>query len=346
MNKKAVVIFSIALASFFTVSSSKAQLPDSVRNYLDSAIYFMQEKSLYGKNINWAKVKDSALLLAKDARSIKDAFPAMLYAFKQLKDSHGMVANEDTFFRYPPHVNFDSVLSPAIKNAFLKGPKIVAGFTADNIAYLRVPSMNVQNQEAVDKRANMLRDSLCKLLAANPRGIIIDLRLNGGGNSAPMITGISPLFKKPLLGYGVDRDGNFLLPNKLVNGILADEKGQYLVNIKSNCSVTGTIPIAVLIGPATGSSGEILAVFLKQQKNVKLFGAPTAGFCNATEGFLFMEQRGYLLLTVNRIADGKKKVYNEMLVKPDVPVTGEEHFENFTADAAVLAAAKWISKKR
>lgn len=336
----------ILIAPFFFISSTKAQLPDLVKKYIDSAIYFMQEKSLYGKNINWIKIKDSALLLAKDAQTIKEAFPAVAYAFKQLKDSHGMIANEDTFYRLPPHINFDSVLSPAIKQAFLKGPKIVTGFAADKIAYLRIPSMNIQSQEAIDKRANMLRDSLCKLLATNPRGIIIDLRLNGGGNSAPMITGISPLFKKQLLGYGVDRNGKTISATKLKDGILVDEKNQPMVNIKNTCVPAANIPIAVLIGPATASSGEILAVFLKQQKNVKTFGAPTAGFCNATEGFLFMEQKGYVLLTVNRIADGSKHIYSDMLVKPDAAVTGEENYENIAVDAAVTAAVNWIQKKK
>ncbi len=344
-TKKIILVFFICIATAF-INRGNAQLPEPVKKYIDSALYFMQQKSLYAKRVNWRMVKDSTMALAKNAQTVKDAFPALVYAFKQLDDAHGMLASEDSVFRLPPHVNFDSILSPAIKKAFAKGPKIVAGFVTGNIAYLRIPSMNVQGQEAVDKIAGRLRDSLCKLLAQHPAGIIIDLRLNGGGNSAPMITGISPLFNKTLLGYGVDRDGRFLGPSKLVNGAAADDNGLPLAHVQQNCSLGANIPIAVLTGPGTASSGEILAVFLKQQKNVRSFGKPTAGFCNVTEGFLFMEQKGYLLLAVNRIADGRKKIYRDMMVHPDVLITGNEDYENFETDAAVMAAVKWISAKK
>lgn len=343
MRTKILLVIFICIAF---VNRGHAQMPEPVKKYIDSALYFMQQKSLYAKKVNWQRVKDSAITLAANAKTIKEAFPALVYAFKQLGDAHGMLANEDSVYRLPPHVNFDTILSLAVKKAFAKGPKIVTGFTADNIAYLRVPSMNVQNQEGVDKLANRLRDSLCRLLAQNPAGIIIDLRLNGGGNSAPMITGISPLFNTNLLGYGVDRKGRFLSPVKLVNGAVADDNGQPQAHVQQSCSLSSKIPVAVLTGPGTASSGEILAVFLKQQQNVKTFGLPTAGFCNVTEGFLFMEQQGYLLLTVNRIADGRKKIYNDMFVTPDVRISGNEDYENFAGDAAVVAAAKWISTKK
>lgn len=342
LRKPVITIIMIIVVS----SSSRAQLPDTVKQYIDSALYIMQEKSLYAKTVNWKKVKDSTLQLAKNAQTPAAAFPALVYAFSQLKDEHGMLAGTDSFYRYPAHVNFDSVLSPAVKKAFAKGPKIVTGTVAGNIAYLRIPSMNVQNQEGIDKLATRLRDSLCKLLAASPSGIIIDLRLNGGGNSAPMLTGISPLFKKDLLGYGVDREGKFLQPSRIIDGAAADEKDLPLAHVQSSCKAGRHIPIAVLVGPGTASSGEILAVFLKQQQNVQTFGAPTAGFCNVTEGFLFMKQQGYLLLTVNRIADGKKKVYHKMQVLPAVPVSGNEDYDNIKNDAAVRAAAKWISQKK
>src|SRR4051812_31886233 len=96
-----------------------AQTPDSVKSYIDSALYLMQTKSLNGKNLNWNHIQDTAFLKAAGAKSYKEAFPAIAYAFQQLKDYHGLVAGEDTFYRYPPPVNFDKVLSPGIKKEFL-----------------------------------------------------------------------------------------------------------------------------------------------------------------------------------------------------------------------------------
>jgi carboxyl-terminal processing protease len=330
---------------FFNNKNLIAQNPDSIKRYIDSALYLMQTKSLNGKNLNWNQIQDTTYLKAAGAKSYKEAFPAIAYAFQQLKDYHGVVAGEDTFYRYPPPVNFDKVLSPGIKKEFLKGPRIVTAVFNKAIAYLRIPGMNVTRQEDMDNRANKLRDSLCMLLEQNPKGIIIDLRMNTGGNSAPMISGIGPLFQISLLGYGVDRDGQFLEAVKLKEGVLLDENGNKTVSIKNSCSIDKAIPIAVLIGPSTVSSGEILAAYLKQQPNVKLFGEPTPGFCNATEGFSFMNGKGYLLLSVNRIADAHKHVYQKMLVRPDVYNKNEDNYDNLIADTTVKAALKWLNSK-
>jgi hypothetical protein len=330
---------------FFYHHNLVAQSTDSIKSYIDSALYFMQTKSLHGKNLNWNQIRDSAYLKAAGAKGYKEAFPAIAYAFRQLKDYHGVVAGEDTFYRYPPPVNFDQVLSPGIKKEFLNGPKMVTAFFNGSIAYLRVPSMNVTRQEDMDDRANKLRDSLCKLLKQHPKSLIIDLRMNTGGNSAPMVSGIGPLFHISLLGYGLDRDGNFLGAVRLKEGVLLDENGNKMVTVKNSCTINKAIPIAVLIGPSTVSSGEILAAYLKQQGNVKLFGEPTPGFCNATEGFSFMSGKGYLLLTVNRIADARKHIYQEMLVRPDVNIKSEDNYDNLIADPTVKAALKWLNSK-
>ncbi|MDB5252015.1 MAG: Peptidase family [Flaviaesturariibacter sp.] len=326
-------------------SDLHAQSPDSVKHYIDSALYLMRTKSLNGRKLNWNQVRDSAYRKAATAKTYREAFPAIAYAFQQLKDYHGVVAGEDTFYRYPPPVNFDKVLSAGIKKEFLKGPRIVTAFVHNSFAYLRIPGMNVTRQEDIDARANKLRDSLCTLLERHPKGIIVDLRMNTGGNSAPMISGISPLFHLSLLGYGVDRNGKFLEAVKLKDGVLLDEHGNKMAAVKNSCSAAETIPIAVLIGPSTVSSGEILAVYLKQQPNVRLFGEPTPGFCNATEGFTFMNGAGYLLLSVNRIADAHRHVYQDLVVRPDVYQKNEDNYDDLLSDATVTAALKWLSTK-
>ncbi|MGZ8537935.1 MAG: S41 family peptidase, partial [Flavisolibacter sp.] len=336
MNFRILIILIVTII-LFNSKNLKAQTPDSVLRYIDSALYFMEFKSLHGKDLDWIKIKNSVLQKAKYAKNYSEAFSSIAYAFQQLKDYHGMVANQDTFYRYPPPVNFEEVLCPGIKKEFLKGNRIVTSLINNSIAYLRIPTMNVTKQEAMNEKANNLRDSLCMLASKNPKGIIIDLRMNTGGNSAPMVSGIGPLFNTDLLGYGVDRDGKFLGAVRLKDGIVLDEKGNKMVTIKNTCKINSSIPVAVLIGPSTISSAEILAVYLKQQTNVKVFGEPTPGFCNATEGFLFMNNQGYLLLSVNRIADAKKHVYTEMHVRPDKYIKSKDNYEDLNVDPTVKA---------
>lgn len=335
----------IAGLFLFTRQNSYSQSPDSVRIYIDSALYFMETKALNAKGLNWKQIKDSVYKKSEGATSYTETFPALLYAFKQLKDYHGMFANKDTMYRYPPPVNFEEVLSPGIKKEFLKGNRFVTNYFEDGFAYLRIPTMPVQQQKAMDDLANKLRDSLCMLIAKNPKGIIIDLRMNNGGNSAPMISGVGPLFHLDTLGYGVDRDGNFLSPTRLIDGVVVNDKAEKTVTVNNTCTVRKDFPIAVLIGKSTLSSAEILAIFLGQQSNVKTFGEPTVGYSNATEGFLFGNRQGYLLLSVNKIADAGKNVNEEMLVRPDVQIKNNDNFEKPGEDPTVIAALDWLSKK-
>jgi carboxyl-terminal processing protease len=330
---------------FFCIKILTAQIQDSVKAYIDSALHLMQTKSLFANDVDWIRIRDTAYLKAVGTTTYEEAFPAVSYAFQQLKDYHGVIANKKTFYRYPPPVNFDEILSPGIKKEFLKGPRVVTAFFDGSIAYLRVPGMNVTSQKVIDESANELRDSLCNLLNQNPKGIILDLRMNTGGNSAPMISGIGPLFQDTLLGYAVNREGSLIDAIRIKDGILLDESGKKMVNIISNCITDVKFTIAVLTGPSTVSSGEILAAFLKQQPNVKLFGEPTPGFCNATEGFHFMGDNGYLLLTVNRIADAGKQVYQEMLVQPDKYIKSEDNYEDLAADPTVISALEWLKAK-
>jgi carboxyl-terminal processing protease len=340
--KKLLFFFIVPLLLLISSNPTSAQMPDSVRTYIDTALYFMQTKALNAKGLDWDSISDSVYKQARNAQNYNEAFPAIVYAFRQLKDYHGMVATQDTFYRYPSPINFQEILSAGIKKEFLKGNRVVTDFLPGSVAYLRVPAMNINKQAQVDDRANKLRDSLCMLISKHPKALLLDLRMNAGGNAAPMQSGIGPLFRDSVLGYGVDRDGNFLSPVMLRDGVTVDEGNNKTVNINNTCQVNPGMPIAVLIGPSTVSSGEILAAYLKQQSNVKLFGEPTPGYCNATEGFLFRKNQGYLLLTVNKIADAKKKIYNEMLVKPDVYIKSDDNYDNLAMEPTVKAALQWV----
>jgi carboxyl-terminal processing protease len=339
--KNALFVLVLAMALLFCQRAG-AQLPDSVRTYVDSTLYLMQSKALSANQLNWPEIRETVYEMAAGATTYKEAFPALVYAFQQLKDYHGVLAVGDTFYRYPPPINFDEVLSPGIKKEFLKGNRIVTAYLNSSVAYLRVPAMQVTRQEDMDAQANMLRDSLCMLLARNPSGIILDLRMNVGGNSIPMQSGIGPLFRQSLLGYSVDREGQFTDEIRLQDGISVNGQGAKMVTIQNTCTASPEIPIAVLIGPSTLSSGEILAALLKQQPNVKLFGEPTPGYCNATEGFVFMQNQAYLLLTVSLIADASKQVYQEMLVHPHVLVKSEDNYDKPVADPTVKMALNWL----
>lgn len=97
--------------------------------------------------------------------------------------------------------------SDSIKTAWKRGPRIDAKMIGD-IAYFAVPFMGVNKQEQIDNYANWLYDEVAKLQKKNPKGWIIYLRLNGGGNICLMLAALTPFFNDGIVSYYIDKNGN------------------------------------------------------------------------------------------------------------------------------------------
>jgi carboxyl-terminal processing protease len=313
-----------------------------IQHYVDSALIIMEHKSLYADMVDWGYVKAEVYSQTANVETIGECFEALKYAFNQLNDHHGIFANADTLYRLPVQKDYSVQLSQGIKEEYLKGPRIVKEVLSGNIAYLRVPSIQVLEDEKVMKEANALRESLCGLLNSNPRALILDLRMNNGGNSVPMQSGLGPLFTSDTIGYMADKDHKLYSPIVLKNGVSVLEDGNYAVIMEHHCSCPDNLPIAILIGPATASSGEILGLILAAQDNTILIGEPSGGFLNATEGFLWMEKQSYMILSVSRMADRHKKINQKMILEPDIYVKSDDNYDNLEEDITIQKAKEWI----
>jgi|SRR6218665_671365 len=331
------------LMVFFTTLffTSKAQLPDSTRSYVWDCVNMMQEKSLYSKNVNWNETRDSVTRKLNASSSLREAEEIVIWAFCQLKDHHGMYGGIDTSYRYPapgPERKFsESIL------AEYKKPRAVRIEMLDNdIAYYKMPAVLIgSNTEKMKEWANMMMDSLCAISSRNPKAFIIDLRMNNGGNSEPMW--------QTLRFLAGDRNRTHLAGAD--SKLLKDENDPAMAAYRRAgmpdrlCTMNGRVPVAVLIGPGTASSGEIMALSFTTRKNTKLFGEPTIGVANATNGFV-VQEKGYLLLTVAYVANAKKKLLTSMHVQPDVLVKNDgDNFIELQKDATVVQAMDWLRKK-
>lgn len=311
-------------------------------------MYLMRTHSLYGGQLNWARIADSVHYKARTARTLDEAMPALAYAFDQLKDYHGMVATENANHRFPPPFDPAARLSASIRQEYLKGPRLRTARLGPDVAYLRMPAMIGTKPEVVNRWAGALRDSLCRLLQARPAALVVDLRMNNGGNSAPMLTGLSALLGNGAHIYAADRTGRLTPGGQLRQGVAVDAQGQPLTEApKVSCAPNLAIPVAVLIGPGTSSSGEIMAMMLRDRPRTRLFGTPTGRYCSATEGYLLANNTAYLLLTTNRMAGADKRINTAEEVVPDETVSNaQDNFAQPQADPTVQAALRWLRAQR
>lgn len=246
----------------------------------------MQKESLYSSRLNWAVIRDSVDLQLQQARSSRQAEETVIWVFKQLKDNHGFYGGMDTSYRYS-RPGPERVFSNGILEEYKKPRAVKTAMLDNGIAYYKMPAVLIgSNTTKMKQWANMLTDSLCKLEAQQPRAYIIDLRMNNGGNSEPMWQAL-----KNLLG---EKNRTYMANAR--KKILPDENDPATLAYKAAavpdhpCVFRKNIPVAVLIGPGTASSGEIMALSFTTRAHTQLFGEPTIGVANVTNGFPVLDK--------------------------------------------------------
>lgn len=155
-----------------------------------------------------------------------------------------------------------------------------------------------------DTAVTRLADAIRALEADGPvRGWILDLRLNQGGSELAMqrVAGLFLPPDSPLVSI-TTRDGTQALTS-LDTPLLTDA------------------PLAILVGPATASSAEMLTEALRQLGRATTVGARTAGCVNGGEIVGLLDGAG-LLLSTQQVRVGPHEVALEGVgIAPDHPVT-------------------------
>lgn len=96
-------------------------------------------------------------------------------------------------------------------------------------------------------------------------------------------------------------------------------------------------PVAVLIGPTTGSSGEMTAMSFIGKPGAKLFGQLSSGHTTANQSFP-LSDGSLLLLAVSVTADRNKKEFKGK-IHPDELISMDS-----SGDKTLAAAQAWINE--
>ena len=103
------------------------------------------------------------------------------------------------------------------------------------------------------------------------------------------------------------------------------------------------MPAAVLLGPSTASSAEIVAVAFRGRAATRSFGAPTRGLMAGNRIFTLADGAS-LVLTVAATSDGAGRIYFGPIV-PDqlVARAGPPSQGQGGEDETLAAAVAWLS---
>ena len=330
---KQKLIVSIAVSLIIQTNLVSAQ-SNEVRFLIDTSISIMKQNAVNADVVNWKTLRKTSFIKAAGINNPYHLGPVMRYLYKSINDFHGAFFYKDSTFQWQRN---DLVPSDSIMNEWKKGVDSKTMILEKNIGYLRIPSMPISSQNDFNTKAQKLNDSLCSLLEKNVKGIILDLRLDGGGAMHPMILGVEQLLIKGYIGsFQTRKKENWFIKD---NAFFVDTT--LISKINPTCHINAqTLPIVMLISPLTGSAAECFIIAFKGRKNTVLLGSKTAGYVTVNTG-IPINDTAFMNLAIGYSADRNGKIYKEA-IEPDIPFKSIDNFNDIENDEKVKAAINWL----
>ncbi len=201
----------------------------------------------------------------------------------------------------------------------------------DHIAYINVPTFVSLDSILIKKYVDSLQTIITKLDNQNPKGWIIDLSNNMGGNSWAMISGLGSILGNGTFGYSISSNGNKM--TRIYNEGWAGWDTTIMFKNTNPYHLKNTkLPIAIIYGNATASSGEVVAIAFRGMKNTKSFGQETNGSTTRIDNFE-LSDGAYLNLASGVDADRNGVLFGGRII-PDT-ITKDN-------DTALTEGTKWI----
>ncbi|HQU35697.1 MAG: Carboxy-terminal processing protease CtpB [Anaerolineales bacterium] len=179
-----------------------------------------------------------------------------------------------------------------ITRAKITIPSVTGKMLENDIAYIDINQFG-------DKTTSELNTTLEELLPQNPKGIIIDLRNNGGGYLQTSIEVASEFIDQGVILYEQYGDGTRDTYNALGNGRATD------------------LPIVVLVNEGSASASEILAGALRDYGRAKLVGVISYGKGSVQQWIPLSGENGAARVTVARWLTPKERLIDGIGLTPD-----------------------------
>ena len=253
--------------------------------------------------VDWEKVFAQHMAAMEGAKTANQFARAVAKVLREAQDGHVYVkAGERTI---GTHVNAKApnfngqTLRKAVADWKEHGGGVASGKVGDGIGYLLISDWSQGAAKGVDEGFAAVKDA---------KGLIIDVRLNGGGDEemAKQFAGRFIDGPRVYSKNRIRRDGRWQGPFDRVVGPRA-ETDRY------------GGPVAVLIGPKVGSSCESFVLMMKQSPRCKLVGEATKGSSGNPRAFdLGNGVTVFLSSWEDQLPDGT--VLEGRGVKPDVEV--------------------------
>lgn len=297
-------------ASYSGIKAMTGQ--DSALQLLEDALLLMKKYPFRNDGLEWDSLRSSARSQLTQAKRCSDAHNVIDWCAQQLQLSHSFIMPPKNTAVY---TNNTSSLQRPVHLREVTG-EIRTAIADMGIGYISIPWMRSTDPVIAAQLADSLQACIRQLAAQGATRWIVDLRKNTGGNCWPMLAGIGPLLGNGVCGYFVREGGKQTAYHYNAGAIIYNGQSMCKASNVVELNPTQKQWIAVLTGPNTSSSGEILALAFKGMPNVRLIGEPTAGLTTANTTFNLLDG-SMLVLTICREADRTGKICEGKIIPDD-----------------------------
>ncbi len=182
-----------------------------------------------------------------------------------------------------------------ITRAKIVMPSVTGKIIEGDIAYVQLYTFG-------EKTTSELRDTLTTLMAQHPKGLVLDLRNNGGGYLNTAIEVVSQFVSKGVVMYEEYGDGRRKSFQALSGGLATE------------------IPLVVLVNSGTASASEITAGAIQDYGRGTLVGETTYGKGSVQNWIPLDNNQGAVRVTIARWLTPKERQINKIGLTPDVEV--------------------------
>ena len=204
----------------------------------------------------------------------------------------------------------DETLEFTIVRAKISVPVVDYQMLENDIAYIALTTFN-------DQATEQLREALDELMAQNPKGLILDLRNNGGGYLSTAIEVASEFIPKGVIMYEEYGDGT-----------------REVYNAKRGGRAT-EIPLVVLVNEGTASASEIVAGAIQDHGRGKLVGTQTYGKGSVQNWIPLSSEDSGVRITIARWLTPNGKQINNVGLTPDVVVEMSDNYVQTPSDTDI-----------
>lgn len=289
---------------YLTKEDMQALMEATTGNYVGIGVYMVTSSEVNGVVIvgviEGSPAEQAGIQVGDVITKVDDAD----YIGKKSEDVSNAIKGQEgtnvkvTVMRDSKEIDFN------ITRKSIKVKTVESEVIENNIGYIKISSFDVGT-------GNEFKENYNKIKNQNIKGLIIDLRNNGGGVVAEALSIADTMVEK----------GKTLL-------ITTDKDGKEKIDKASENPIID-VPVVILVNENTASASEILSGTLRDDCGYKIIGTNTYGKGVIQSIFTFKDGTG-IKVTTNEYFSPNHNVINDVGIKPDVEVELDKEWKGYS----------------